>query len=161
MILDFRWFDLARHRFGLWIGREKDNNMNKTSGSRPKDSSSNNPKSKNKNPKFVLVVGAMLFAICWPVQAQQTGKVPRIGLLYSVCRLLPPRLVMRHFDTDCASLAMRRELISCWSIDMRIANWIVFPRLRPSSCGSSWMSSSRAVRDPLARQRRQQLRSPL
>jgi putative tryptophan/tyrosine transport system substrate-binding protein len=81
MILDFRWFDLARHRFGLWIGREKDNNMNKTSGSRPKDSSSNNPKSKNKNPKFLLAVSTMLLALCVPALAQQPKKIPRIGYL--------------------------------------------------------------------------------
>jgi hypothetical protein len=30
---------------------------------------------------FCLVLGALLFALCFPVQAQQPKKVPRIGFL--------------------------------------------------------------------------------
>ena len=30
---------------------------------------------------FCLAVGALLFALCVPAEAQQAGKVPRIGFL--------------------------------------------------------------------------------
>jgi putative ABC transport system substrate-binding protein len=56
--------------------------MNKTFGSRHRDSPSDNRKSKIKNPKFALV-GALLFALCFPAEAQQPTKIPRIGVLRS------------------------------------------------------------------------------
>jgi putative ABC transport system substrate-binding protein len=59
---------------------KKDKNMNKTLGSRHRDSPSDNRKSKIKNQKFALV-GVMLFALCFPAAAQQPKKVPRIGYL--------------------------------------------------------------------------------
>jgi putative ABC transport system substrate-binding protein len=59
---------------------KKDKNMNKTFGSRHRDSPSDNRKSKIKNPKFALV-GAMLLALCFSVEAQPAKKVFRIGSL--------------------------------------------------------------------------------
>jgi putative tryptophan/tyrosine transport system substrate-binding protein len=59
---------------------KKDKNMNKTFGSRHRDSPSDNRKSKIKNPKFALV-GAMLLALCSPAMAQQQSKIPKIGWL--------------------------------------------------------------------------------
>ena len=57
--------------------------MNKKTVSRDMDSPSDNRKSKIKNPKFALVVGAMLFALCLPAQAQQPAQTPRIGYVRS------------------------------------------------------------------------------
>jgi putative ABC transport system substrate-binding protein len=42
---------------------------------------SDNRKSKIQNLKFSVLVGAMLFALCSPAQAQQAKKIPRIGYL--------------------------------------------------------------------------------
>ena len=63
--------------------------MNKTFVSRHMDSPSDNRKfvlsyaerAKIKNPKFALVLGALLFALCSPVQGQEAGKMHRIGVL--------------------------------------------------------------------------------
>jgi putative ABC transport system substrate-binding protein len=55
---------------------------------------SDNRKSKIKNLKFGVVVGALLLALCFPAEAQQPKKVYRIGYLSS---------------TDRASDAMRFE----------------------------------------------------
>jgi len=55
--------------------------MNKTFVSRHMDSPSDNRKSKIKNPKFALVVDAMLLALCFPAAAQQQAKVSKIGWL--------------------------------------------------------------------------------
>jgi putative ABC transport system substrate-binding protein len=44
-------------------------------------SPSNNPKSKIKNPKFALIVGALLFALSVPAEAQYPAKIARIGYL--------------------------------------------------------------------------------
>jgi putative ABC transport system substrate-binding protein len=38
-------------------------------------------KSALRNLKFAILLGAMLFALCFPAEAQQTGKVHRIGFL--------------------------------------------------------------------------------
>ena len=38
-------------------------------------------KSAIRNLKFAILMGAMLFALCLPAEAQQTTKVPRIGFL--------------------------------------------------------------------------------
>jgi putative ABC transport system substrate-binding protein len=38
-------------------------------------------KSALRNLKFAILIGAMLLALCVPVDAQQTGKVSRIGFL--------------------------------------------------------------------------------
>ena len=43
-----------------------------------------NPKSKIENLKFVFLVGAMLLALGFPVEAQKPAKIPRIGLLSPV-----------------------------------------------------------------------------
>ena len=40
-------------------------------------------KSALRNLKFAILIGAMLFALCVSADAQQTGKVPRIGFLES------------------------------------------------------------------------------
>src|SRR6266700_700516 len=40
-----------------------------------------NLKSKIQNLKFVFFVGVMLVAVCVPVDAQQSAKIPRIGFL--------------------------------------------------------------------------------
>ena len=50
------------------------------------DSQSDNRKSKIKNPKLVVIVGALLLALCSPAQAQQTKKLPRIGYLSASTR---------------------------------------------------------------------------
>src|SRR5258707_15506002 len=42
-------------------------------------SSSGNSQSSIRNPKFLVFFCALLFALCFPVEAQQTKKVPRIG----------------------------------------------------------------------------------
>jgi hypothetical protein len=64
-ILDF---GLRRRKMNksVWIGSHSGNNL----------------KSKIRNLKFVLI-GAVLFALCVPADAQQQAKVPRIGLLMS------------------------------------------------------------------------------
>jgi hypothetical protein len=38
-------------------------------------------KSAFRNLKFTILLGAMLFALSFPTQAQQTGKIHRIGFL--------------------------------------------------------------------------------
>ena len=48
------------------------------------NSRSANWKSKIENLKFGLLVGAMLFALCVPSDAQQPARVPRIGFLSAV-----------------------------------------------------------------------------
>jgi putative tryptophan/tyrosine transport system substrate-binding protein len=66
--------------------------MNKTFVNRHMDSPSDNRKfvlsyaerAKIKNPKFALVLGALLFALCSSADAQQAGKVHRIGVLSAV-----------------------------------------------------------------------------
>jgi putative ABC transport system substrate-binding protein len=72
--------------------------MNKTFGSRRRDSLSNNPKSKINNPKFALLVGAVLFALCVPASAQQAKKVPRIGFLSAVSSASIPRNRIEAFQ---------------------------------------------------------------
>ena len=42
-----------------------------------------NFKSAFRNLKSAILLGAMLFALCFPAQAQQTLKIPRIGLLFT------------------------------------------------------------------------------
>jgi putative tryptophan/tyrosine transport system substrate-binding protein len=51
---------------------------------RSSDSRSDNRKSKIQNLKSAVLVGAMLFALCFSVEAQQAAKVPRIGLVIGV-----------------------------------------------------------------------------
>jgi putative tryptophan/tyrosine transport system substrate-binding protein len=72
--------------------------MNKTFGSRRRDSSSNNPKSKIKNPKFALLVGALLLAFCSFAEAQQGKKIPRIGFLSAVSSASIPRNRIEAFQ---------------------------------------------------------------
>jgi putative tryptophan/tyrosine transport system substrate-binding protein len=69
--------------------------MNKTFVSRHIDSPSDNRKpvlsyaegSKIKNPKFALVLSALLFALSLPVEAQQAKAVPKIGYLSASTRV--------------------------------------------------------------------------
>ena len=42
-----------------------------------------NFKSAFRNLKSAILLGAMLFALCVPVEAQQSAKIPRIGFLDS------------------------------------------------------------------------------
>jgi putative tryptophan/tyrosine transport system substrate-binding protein len=51
-----------------------------------------NPKSKIRNVEFFLI-GAMLFALCFPAQAQQGTKIPRLGFLSGAS---PSTNVSRH-----------------------------------------------------------------
>jgi putative ABC transport system substrate-binding protein len=44
---------------------------------------SDNPKSKIQNLKFAFLVSVIIFALCFPIDAQQPKKVPRIGVLMS------------------------------------------------------------------------------
>jgi putative ABC transport system substrate-binding protein len=48
-----------------------------------------NPQFAIRNPKFVLFFFALLFALCHSVEAQQAGKVPRVGILFIGSRNQP------------------------------------------------------------------------
>src|SRR5262249_52132187 len=44
----------------------------------------------------VLALSAVLFALCLPAEAQQKGKVPRIGILFIGRRNQPPREALKQ-----------------------------------------------------------------
>ncbi len=103
---------------------------------------SENPKSAIQNPKwlglsviiFVLVVTGAV------AQAQQTGKIPRIGLLDKA--LFPvARSYGRHFGRRCVSLDGSRERISQSSTDLQRGKMTVYVSLRRISSVSRLMSS--------------------
>ena len=52
----------------------------------------NSFKSAFRNRKSAIFVGAMLFGLCFPVQAQQPNKIPRIGYLGGSATANPDRL---------------------------------------------------------------------
>jgi len=60
---------------------------------RVSDFHSVNRKSKIKNPKFAVLVGALLLALSFPAEAQQSMKVPHVGLLnYSSLSAMSKRI---------------------------------------------------------------------
>jgi putative ABC transport system substrate-binding protein len=75
-------FGFAISDFGL--GRKT---MQKTL--RIESLSRNNPKSEIQNLKFAVLVSALLFALSFPVQAQQPANIYRIGLLHSASNEVP------------------------------------------------------------------------
>jgi hypothetical protein len=66
------WFDIAHHRF--WT-------KNLLS---PRPLGEGHSEGKQMNKKICcFALGAMLFAVCLPAEAQQPRKVPRIGFLHA------------------------------------------------------------------------------
>ena len=64
------------------------------------------------NKKIVCIaLIALLFALCFSAEAQQTKKVPRIGFLGNSTPALEENLI-GPFRKDCVSLVMWMEKIS-------------------------------------------------
>jgi putative ABC transport system substrate-binding protein len=57
------------------------------------DSLEVNLKSAFRNPKSAILLGALLFALCVPAEAEQSGKVPRIGVLISASPSIASRRI--------------------------------------------------------------------
>jgi hypothetical protein len=85
-----------------------------------------------KNKIITLALSATLFALCSSAQAQQSGKVPRIG--YLAVPFLLSRNAPRHFGKVYAILGMRRVKISSLNGDLPREIQIECPRLRLNLC---------------------------
>ena len=57
------------------------------------DSLEVNLKSAFRNPKSAILLGALLLALCVPAEAEQSGKVPRIGILISASPSIASRRI--------------------------------------------------------------------
>ena len=71
------------------------------------DSFYKNLKSALRDLNLAILLCAMLFALCVPAEAQQPGKIPRIGLLISSSTGL--RLLPMRSGRVCESWVMSRE----------------------------------------------------
>ena len=83
-----------------------------------------------------LVLGAVLFAFCFPVWAQQPKKVPRIGYLAGVVTHLLPGLQSKHSGEDYETSVISREKTSSLSIATLKESWTACQALWPNSCNS-------------------------
>ena len=85
-----------------------------------------------------LVLGAVLFAFCFPVWAQQPKKVPRIGYLAGRWRSQQlPGLQSKHSGEDYETSVISREKTSSLSIATLKESW--------TACQALWPNSSNAM----------------
>jgi hypothetical protein len=135
--------------------------MNRVFQRRVLDRNSENPKSKIENPNWAGIVAiAVAFTMCGAVaQAQQTGKIHRIGFLSGEFPV--PRPTSKHFDKGCATSVTSRARTLSSNTDIPkgkpIGTLTFFQTL---SASKLTLSSGMALGRP-SLQRKQPARSPL